>query len=369
VKIFFLARSLERGGAERQLVAVANGLARRGHEVGIGLFYSGGGLEKSVDGPRIIPLGKRGRWDILPFCRTLVREVRSFSPDVLYSFLGTPNTLAGVLRPFWRGARVVWSVRASDMDHSRYDRLSALSARIERRCAFMADLIIANSQAGKIHAIAHGMPGERIRVIPNGIDTDRFVPDREAGASLRRAWLPQGRDVLIGLVARLDPMKDHETFLRAARLAADRDPGLAFVCVGGGDGGYASETKALADGLGLSDRLTWAGELDYMEPVYNALDLCCLSSLTEGFPNVVGEAMSCGVPCVVTDVGDAAAIVGDTGMVVPRRSPAQLADALLRMAASVRHQLNTYPRKRIVEAYSLEWMVLETENVLKDMRK
>jgi len=364
MRVFFLSRSLERGGAERQLVAVANGLAARGHEVRIGVFYAGGSLERDVDGPRVVHLGKRGRWDILRFCRTLVREVRAFTPDALYSFLGSANILAAALRGFWPSTRVVWSVRASDMDLSRYDAVASLAARAEARLARFADLIIANSGAGKGHAVANGMPEDRFLVIPNGIDTARFVPDRASGEPLRRAWLPSGCDVLIGLVARLDPMKDHGTFLRAARLAADRDPRLGYVCVGGGEAEYASEIKRLSGSLGLGGRLTWAGELDYMEPVYNALDLCCLSSITEGFPNAVGEAMSSGVPCVVTDVGDAAAIVGDAGAVVPAGNPEALAQGIGQMADRVRRGDAPHPRRRIEEEFSLERMVQHTEEAL-----
>ncbi|MEF2230149.1 MAG: glycosyltransferase [Pseudodesulfovibrio sp.] len=366
MRIFFLSRSLERGGAERQLVATANGLARRGHDVRIGLFYSGGSLERDVDGPQLVQLGKRGRWDVLRFCSTLVREVRTFAPDAMYSFMGTANVLAAVLKLLWRGARVVWAVRSSDVDYSGLGWVAALNGRAEARLARFADLIIANSGAGKAHAVASGMPASRFLVIPNGIDTDRFAPDRESGTALRREWLPSGCDVLVGLAARLDPMKDHATFLRAARLASDRDPGLGFVCVGGGEGAYANEIRALAAELDLAFRLTWAGELDYMEPVYNALDICCLSSITEGFPNVVGEAMSCGVPCVVTDAGDAAAIVGEAGIVVPRRDPARLAEGLLRMAALVRGGQASDTRTRIVQSYSLEQMVVRTENALKE---
>ena len=364
MRIFFLSRSLERGGAERQLVATANGLARRGHDVLIGLFYAGGSLERDVDGPAIVHLGKQGRWDILRFGRALVREVRAFHPDAVYSFLGTANVLAGVLRPFWRGARVVWAVRSSDVDYSGLGKVAAFNGWVEARLGFLADRIVANSEAGKRHAVACGMPEDRFLVIPNGIDTERFAPDRPSGEPLRRKWLPEGCDVLVGLAARLDPMKDHGTFLRAARLAADQDPGLSFVCAGGGNDAYAAEIKALSTSLGLDGRLTWAGELDYMEPVYNALDICCLSSMTEGFPNVVGEAMSCGVPCVVTDVGDAAAVVGEAGLVVPRKNPERLAEGLLRMAALVRGGKAPNPRKRMVETFSLEQMVARTESAL-----
>ncbi len=364
MRILVFARSLECGGAERQLVAVANGLAEQGHDVRVALFYSGGSLEKELVDVPIIQLAKKGRWDIISFCKRLVHAVQAFRPDSMYSFLGTPNILAVVLKVFWRNTQIVWSVRASDMDYSHYDKVAAMANWVEARLAPHADLIIANSKAGKAHASARGMPLHKCIVIPNGIDTDRFFPDRLAGVPLREQWVePQG-DILIGLVARVDPMKDHETFLKAACKVVECDAGVRFVCIGDGAPSFLASVKQLADSLGLGNFLTWAGELDYMESAYNALDICCLSSMTEGFPNVIGEAMSCNIPCVVTNVGDAALIVGDTGLVVPRRNPDALAEAMLEMVGNVRSGLCGMPRQRIVSKFSLEQMIWKTEKAL-----
>ncbi|MBI9079548.1 MAG: glycosyltransferase [Pseudodesulfovibrio sp.] len=364
MKIMFLVRSLHVGGAERQLVAVANGLATKGYDVAVAQYYSGGSLEHDLVNVQLIDLKKTGRWDILGFCQRLISSVRLFGPDVMYSFLGTSNIIAATLKPFWKNTRVVWSVRASDMDYSHYDRLARFSNWLEARLARFADGIIANSRAGIAHAIGRGMNREIMTVVPNGIDTDCFRLNKEGVSSLRQQWKVAENEVLVGLVARIDPMKDHETFLRAVRIVADADSHVRFVCVGGGEHAFVEKVRTLSEELGLGDFLTWAGELDYMNPAYNALDICCLSSMTEGFPNVVGEAMSCGVPCVVTDVGDAAFIVGETGLVAPRRDPEALSVAILQMVALVRTGDFANPRKRIVDEFSLEQMVLKSEQAL-----
>ena len=150
-------------------------------------------------------------------------------------------------------------------------------------------------------------------VIPNGIDTSRFREMPGSGARLRALWGVRDDQILIGLVGRLDYMKDHPTFLRAAAKLTHHNDSVRFVCVGGGPISYAAQLKDLSSELGLHDRIVWAGDQDDMPSVYSALDLLVSSSSGEGFSNVIGEAMACGVPCVVTDVGDSALIVGETG--------------------------------------------------------
>src|SRR3569623_1069815 len=124
--ILFLTRSLDRGGAERQLVVLAKGLARRGHAVAVAVFFGGGAYEAELaeDDVRVINLGKQGRWDILPFLNRLVRLLRKERPAVLHSYLGVPNILATIIKPLLPGIRIVWGVRDSHVDLSRYDWLS-----------------------------------------------------------------------------------------------------------------------------------------------------------------------------------------------------------------------------------------------------
>jgi glycosyltransferase involved in cell wall biosynthesis len=363
MNIVLLAPSLEAGGAERQLVVLANALALRGHDVCVALFRARGSLRGLLEpGVSVHDLKKKGRADLVGFLYRLWRLVQREKPDVIYSFLGVPNLSTIFLKALSPALPVVWGVRASDMDLSRYGALSRLCFFAEMALSRFADRIIVNSEAGGEYAASKGVPDDLITVVPNGFDGVLFVPDKAQGAALRRDWGCPDTDVLIGIVARLDPMKDHETFLRAARLAKDRDPDLRFVGVG--DGHLRGRLEDLSRQLGLSDDLVWAGAHSDMPAVYNALDILCLSSITEGFPNVLGEAMSCGVPCVATDVGDAAHIVGDTGLVVPKRNPEALAEAMVRMARRVRNGEVPDTRTRIVERFSQERMVLETEKIL-----
>lgn len=370
LRILMLIRSLERGGAERQLSVLARGLQTRGHQVNVAVFYPGGALtdELLAAGVEVHSLDKRGRWDLPGFLLRLHRCLRRTRPQLLHGYLTVPNLLCVLLGAWRPGLAVVWGIRASDMRARHYDWLAGLGCWLECRLARLADLCISNSEAGRRHAIAGGFPESRLRVVANGIDTQRFRPDPAAGAGQRQCWGVATSAILIGLVGRLDPMKDHPTFLRMAAALLVRHPDLRFVCVGDGPAAYRQRLHAEATRLGLGEALIWAGECTAMPAVYNALNLLVSSSaFGEGFANVVGEAMACEVPCVVTAVGDGAIIVGDTGSVVPSANSRALTgacEALLALSAAQRRQQGRRARQRVSRLYSVEHLITDTERLL-----
>jgi glycosyltransferase involved in cell wall biosynthesis len=369
IPVLILNRRFGIGGAERQLVTLLRHIDTERFKVTACSFYDGGELAsdvRAISGIEWHALGKRGRWDILPLLRRYWQLLGRTRPRVVYGFLAVSNVLALVAR--LRGANVVWGIRASDMDAAQYDWLERVVFSVERLLARGADLVIANSQAGARHIASRGFPAERIAVVPNGIDVSRFRRDTDARQAIRAELGVRDRDLLVGMVSRLDPMKDHETFLAAAKQLAQMHDDVHFVCVGEGPVDYAQRLAMRTRELGLAERLRWMGYREDMTAVYNALDVLCLSSAYgEGFPNVIGEAMACGVPCVATDVGDARDVIADTGLTVPPRHP----DALAAAIAAVLEHLRTEPqmlaertRNRIVSEYSVERMVRRTEELL-----
>jgi glycosyltransferase involved in cell wall biosynthesis len=204
-------------------------------------------------------------------------------------------------------------------------------------------------------------------VIENGIDVETLQFNASERALVRQEWRVADGEQLIGLVARLDPMKDHPTFLAASALLSRRDSMVRFVCVGDGPPVYRSKLFAQAQSLGLGDRVMWAGLRDDMPAVYSALDIAVSSSSGEGFCNAVAEAMACGVPCVVTQVGESPDIVGDVGRVVPAGNAEALAAALLEMLGlpvEERLLMGQAARRRIASLYSLDRMVERTADLL-----
>lgn len=365
MKLVILTRDLEYGGAQRQLVALSRGLRRRGHDVGVAVLYANGPLEQDLHaaGVAVKVFNKQGRWDLWPVLFDLARFVRQEQPQVLHGYIA--NELVAFLKPLCRG-KVVWGVRGSKEESERSDWLVHSLNWFGPMLSRLPDLIICNSHAGFADAAAHGYPEHKMAVIPNGIDTERFCPNPVARQEARVRFEVGEHEQLVGLVGRLDPMKDYPTFLRAAAMAARQGAQVRFICVGTGPDEYARRLRELACELGLSQRLIWAGPRSDMPAIYNALDVAVLASAYgEGFPNVVGEAMATGVPCVVTDVGDSASIVADLGEVVPPRNPVALSHAIGRLLdGSGKGCDRDAIRGHIVANYSVPRLLDRTERLL-----
>lgn len=369
-KIVFIVRSLEYGGAQRQVVALVNALPKDQFDITVVCFYSGNPLEKDIkdSGVRTIFLEKRGRWDIFGFLANLLSEMRRINPDLIHGYLGVPNILTIFLKPFFPSCRMVWGVRNSKMDLGRYDWLRGLSFQIERFLSPLADLIIVNSHVAMGDHIEQGFPAHKMIVIPNGIDTEKFKPDCEARLKFREEWGIGADTLLIGLVARLDPMKDHQSFLQAAALLSRQRQDVRFICVGAGPEDYAKQLYRLADELGIGDMVIWTGPYANMPAVYNGLDIATSTSCYgEGFSNAIGEAMACGVPCVVTDVGDSAWIVGDSGVVVEPNNPEALAAGWISCLSQDQHELGGKARERILENFSVNCLVSASKQAFEDL--
>ena len=209
----------------------------------------------------------------------------------------------------------------------------------------------------------HGFPAQKLVVIPNGIDTESFQRRPELGRQLREQWGLKDNDKLIGLVGRLDPMKDHPVFLEAATMLARERNDVRFVCIGDGPTHYQQELFRLSKDLNLNDILIWAGARDDMPAVYSALNIAVsTSAYGEGFPNVVGEAMACGVPCVVTNVGDSALIVGKLGEIAPAKDSEALKQAIERLIARTSRLEGN--RQRITKHFSVDQLLANTERTL-----
>jgi glycosyltransferase involved in cell wall biosynthesis len=370
VRVAFLIRSLNRGGAERQLAELAKGLRSMSWDVTVLTFYPGGPIWNELSHTvRLQSLDKGGRWDIARFSASLGRALHHLHPSVLHCFMVEPSIFGLAAGRLARVPAIVWGVRASDMELSRYDRATEWSFAVAARLSPLADLIIANSEAGRRYHIARGYPRRRFLTIVNGIDGDRFRPSKEVRALTRRSWGITDDQFVVGIAARLDPMKGYETFLRAAAAIVDRR--VRFVCVGGGPAAYANQLHGLALELGLSDRVLWVGECEQMADVYPAFDLgCSASSFGEGFSNAVAEAMACGVPYVVTDVGDSSSIVGDTGMVVPRRNPDALRrslEAMIALGSEARAALARAARERVTTHFDVRRMIQATADAYRNV--
>ena len=368
IRICFLIRRLDEGGAQRQLLTLIKGLDKTKYNITLMSFYEGGHYSGEIEHfthVKYVGLKKSGRWDVFNFIYRLVSQLRQINPDVLHGYLGLSNCLTIFMKPFLPKARMIWGVRASNMDLSQYDWLTRYSYKFECFLSQFAHTIIVNSKAGYQHSASNGFPKNKMVVIPNGINTENFKPDPEARTMVRDKLGIKNGETLIGLIGRLDPMKDHSTFLKAASLYAKSRENVRFVCIGNGPEPYKKKLVNLANKLGLSNHLLWLGPRNDMPKIYNALDIVSSSSsFGEGFPNVIGEAMACGVPCVVTDVGDSPWVVGETGVVVPPKNPEALAEGWDTCLNGDKNEKSIHARLRIEKNFSSLHLVQRTEEVL-----
>ena len=368
MRIVFVCRSLTIGGAERQLVLLARGLAERGHEVTIVSFYSEGQFagDVVVPGIRLVNLHKRGRYELLRPLLRVRRELAQRQPDVVHGYLPVPNLFTLVALTLRVRPKIVWGLRDSDMQSARYDLLSRLVYWLECRTSRRADMAIANSVSGAQVAVARGLRTRHLRVVPNGVDLDVFTIDDDARARTRAGLALDDDMPVIGHFARLDPMKDHETFLQAIRLLMLRRAVTALCIAVGTARDVAAFDRRVAE-LGLATVVKRIDPTSQIQQIYPACDVYCLSSsFGEGCPNVLLEAMACGVPCVATDVGDAEVLVGALGDVAKRGDPASLADALERMIRRMHDERDTLRpslRRRAAE-FSLDQLYVSTERAL-----
>lgn len=368
MRLLFLLRQLNVGGAQRQVVELARALDPKVFDITVVTFYGGGKfapLVEEIPHVRLISVEKRGRWEVLGFFRRLIRAVRLARPDVIHSYLTLPDTLAVLLKLFIPRVRVVWGVRASNIDLGRYDWLERAADRLRRALARFPDLIIVNSDAGRRHHVASGFPESKTIVIQNGIDVRRFRPGAD-GSGLRRAWSVSEREVLFGVVGRIDPTKDQLTFIRAAARVRRQLPHARFVLIGPRDGRYPDVVRSEVERLALQEAVVFAGAMDVDASTYAALDVFVSCSASEGFPNAVAEAMACGRRCVVTDAGDSAAIVGRHGLVLPPGDPEAMAAAMVR---AVELPIESAEAARsIAERFGTELLARRTAEALLGLR-
>jgi glycosyltransferase involved in cell wall biosynthesis len=364
LKILFLSRQLNIGGAERQLVTLANELAARGHEIVIASYYPGGALAQMIDPKRIkvISYEKKSRWDLFSLFFKTLKVVRDEQPTVLHGWMHTQNVVATVAKVLNPKLTMVWAVRASNLE-THLDWAERLTIWLQARLSRFAAGITVNSMAGLEYAAKSGLPREKMTFIPNGIDTNTFYPNDDERRRVRAQW-NMGDDIkIVGNISRFDPIKNHKMFLKAAAMVAAERPDVRFVCVGHGKESYLQELKQLARSLGLENKIHWIQAQSEVRAVYNAIDIFCSSSFSEGFPNVIGEAMACGRHCVATDVGDSALVIGDTGVIVPSDN-AQAFSAGLLDRLSAPETLNLRARQRILENFTVAHLGDKSEYAL-----
>lgn len=360
--VLHIITGLGDGGAEAVLYRLVSNATESRHAV-ISLTDAG------KYGPLLVAAGipvtclnmPRGRITAAGLWR-LWRSIRQTRPDVVQTWMYHADLLGGLAARLAGVRNICWGIHHTTLDPGHSARSTILVAKACARLSRLVPhrIICCAEKSRAIHA-ALGYDAARMTVVPNGYDLSVFQLDPRAGAALRADLGLAPQAPVLGFVARFDPLKDHGTLLAALILL--REQGLRPTCLLVGTG-MAADNAALSRMLataGLGEQIRLLGRRSDIPAVMSALDLHVMSSNSEAFPNVLAEAMACGTPCVSTDVGDAAAILGVTGRIVPPRDPAALAAAIAGMLA-LRDGPDWQAQRRIArqhvaEHFSLERMV------------
>jgi len=361
VRLAHVITDLHVGGAEMSLTRLLACLPREEFTTLVISLLPDGSLACRVRdlGITVASLGVRRRFPSPLSSVRLRRILRAFDPDLIQGWMYHGNLaawLGGHLLP--RKIPIAWSVRQSLYNLRRERRGTRLAIRAGAWLAGSVNGVIYNSELSRRQHEALGYPTSRSLVIANGFDLSVYHPSSEARLSLREE-LGVARDgLVVGMVSRLHPMKGHTTFLESARAVLDAGLEVTFFCAGRGVHPDASPIRRVTERLRLENRVRFLGEREDTARLMAGADVLCMSSSWgEGLPNAVGEAMACGTPCVVTDIGDSAQLVGDTGVVVPAGDSDALAGGLLqllRLPPESRGSLGERARARIAASYSLE---------------
>ena len=371
VKVTHISTGLNPGGAETMLYNLLSHMDRTTFESEVVSLIEIGSIGYKIQalGVPVRSLGMRPGVPNPLALLQLARWLRQDPPHVIQTWMHHADLIGGLAARLAGRTPVVWGIHHSDHDPHIEKRSAIWTAKV---CAslsrWLPARIVCCSHASRRTHTQMGYTAGKMLVIPNGFDLAVFRPDPGARESLRRELGIPAEAPLIGLVARFHPQKDHRNFVQAAARLHARMPETRFMLCGNGITWGNPELAGWIQATGIRERCHLLGRREDVARLTAALDIATLSSSNgEASPLVIGEAMACGVPCVVTDVGDSAIIVGETGLVVPPKKPQALADGwarlLLGMSREERVQLGLAARQRIRERFSLAKIVEQYERL------
>ena len=361
--VLHLITGLRTGGAEGMLCQLLSAMDRRQWEPVVVSLTDGSRPEAWLreQGIPVYNLGMPpGKMPPPAVVIKLIRLVRRIKPDLIHGWMYHAN-LAAELAALFLSPRVpvLWSIHHSIGSLPAEKKMTAGMIRLGARLSRLPDKIVYASQVSRAQHVSLGYDDRKGCLIPNGVNPDHFAPSLPVREAVRQELGFSAPDLVIGSLARYHPMKDHQNFLRAAALLCSRPEGedARFLLAGTRIDAGNADLQLLIGELGIGDRVHLLGERADTARLLTAMDLFTVSSSHgEALPMVLLEAMACGVPCVTTDVGDAALAVGDTGRVVAPRDPEALAAAwseLIGAGSATRSALGSMARQKIINNYTL----------------
>lgn len=374
-KILFVITGLKTGGAEIMLLKVLSKMDQECFSPEVVSLTDIGTV-----GPKIQALGipvhsigmRSGRPYPLSIWR-FIRLVRRLQPDLLQGWMYHGNLAAQFVKPILsKRAHIIWSIHHSVYSLANEKWATAWVIRLCARMSIFPSRILYVAQSSATQHEHLGFSSKKCSVIPNGFNVDLFIPSEEARNQIRKELGLAPSVKTIGLIARYHSMKDHKNFLEAAAILLKSNPDAHFILAGKNIDRNNKSLMSSVQSLGLEGKIHFLGFRQDSHTLNAAFDIAANSSFSESFSSAIGEAMSCAVPCVVTDVGDSSLLVGETGIVVPPRSPEALArgwEKLLNIGNEGRKDLGRQARERIISNFSLDRIVSQYESLYENFWK
>jgi glycosyltransferase involved in cell wall biosynthesis len=368
-KIVFVITGLSVGGAENMLLKLLQNINQQYFFPYVICLNQEGELAQEIEalGVSVKYLRmKAGCPDPIKFFQ-LVWYLRQIQPDIVQTWMYHADLLGGLAARMAGVKTVVWSIRNSNLDQ---DKTKILTRLVVRVCAYLSHwipikILNCSETARKLHANL-GYAQSKMILIPNGFDVQRFKPDKLAWTTVRNELKLTPHTPLVGVIGRYDPQKNYAGFLQAVEILHQYKPEVHYVLVGKNVDEYNTELLSIAESLGIREVIHLLGlrnDIPQLMASFNVF--VSSSSYGEAFPNVLGEAMACGVPCAVTDIGDSAFIVSDTGRVVAHEDMAGLAaaiESLLSLPTDEWLKLGQKARERIETCFEISSVVNQYEN-------
>ena len=372
MKMVHIIVGLDLGGAELMLSRLVNSHNNGLHETVVLSLTSLGSVGQYLRSKNITvhALGMSSFIHSPIAVMKLTKLLRQHQPSIVQTWMYHADLLGGVAARLAGCKNIVWGVRTTDVSKGGSRATAWVRWLCARLSGWVPHTIVCAAEASRRVHVALGYRADRMVVISNGFDLPYWQAPSGARETLRTQCGWNEEVLILGCLGRFNTVKDVKNFVSAAELVAQRLPNVRFLMVGGGMDAHNTLLGGWIADTGFAERFVLLGERSDVPVCLAAMDVFALSSRTEGFPNVVGEAMAMGVPCVVTDVGDAAYLLGECGVVVPPEDSVALARGmtqLLELPVEQRQALGQQARSRIALEFSMERCVLRFDAVYRDV--
>ena len=294
----------------------------------------------------------------------LYKLINKFNPDIVQTWMYHANLIGGIIAKFSGIKKIVWGIHHSSLDETHNKKSTIFIAKILGKISNIvpSDIIFCAEKSYEVHK-SIGYRCKNMKVVQNGYELDKFYPNIENIQNLKNELDLNNTKNIIGFVARFDELKDHNNLLHSLKVV--KEGGVDFKCllVGANIVSMNKELMNMIEKYDLFENMILLGERNDIPDIMNLLDIHILSSYSEAFPNVLCEAMACGTPCITTDVGDAAFIIGDTRFVVPIKDPISMSKKIIEMLYEKENNILAWEnrkskcKERIVKNFSIEKMI------------